>query len=135
MIFLRALRKVIDTMDMNAYPLSIPFLMNMDRLEFTKPVTVIAGENGTGKTSLLEILALKLNAVRIDGSNSIVNQRAVKIKNAELSFKLETQQWPRRNFFLQAEQPDYYIHPFTSFDSISGCLCTGRAVVHSVFMI
>jgi len=103
MVFLRALRKIRESDAKSPYPLSIPLCRNMERLAFTKPVTMIVGENGTGKTTLLEILALKLNAVRIDGSTSDGNVKLNRIKFADQAFRLEMLKKPRRNFFFQAE--------------------------------
>ncbi|MBU1249280.1 MAG: AAA family ATPase, partial [Proteobacteria bacterium] len=39
------------------YPFCLPIFNNTDSLEFTTPVTVFLGENGTGKSTLLEALA------------------------------------------------------------------------------
>ncbi|HHY81611.1 MAG TPA: AAA family ATPase [Clostridiales bacterium] len=57
----------------------------------------------------MEILALKLNAVRIDGSTVINNEKVNRIKHAERAFRLEMQQKPKRNFFFQAEDFVRYI--------------------------
>lgn len=39
------------------YPYDLPIFNNTDELEFSTPVTVFLGENGTGKSTLLEALA------------------------------------------------------------------------------
>lgn len=40
------------------YPFSLPFLEDRDwEIEFTTPVTIIVGENGTGKSTIIEALA------------------------------------------------------------------------------
>ncbi len=41
----------------NGYPFTIPVLMNGIDLKFTFPITIISGENGTGKSTLLELIA------------------------------------------------------------------------------
>jgi predicted ATPase len=40
-----------------AYPFSLPILQRTRRVEFTAPVTFFVGENGTGKSTLLEAVA------------------------------------------------------------------------------
>jgi len=39
------------------YPFSLPFLNDFDwKMEFTTPVTIITGENGCGKSTLIEAI-------------------------------------------------------------------------------
>lgn len=103
MMYLKALKKIIKSQENSPYPLSTQLCRNMDRIEFRNPVTIIAGENGTGKTTLLEILALKLNAIRIDGSLSGSGTKITQIKKVESAFRIEMSRKPKRNFFFQAE--------------------------------
>src|SRR6201990_2539107 len=44
--------------DRAAYPFCVPFLRDDFELEFDRPITIIAGENGTGKSTLLEGIAV-----------------------------------------------------------------------------
>jgi predicted ATPase len=39
------------------YPYNIPIVENGLDLAFTRPVTIICGENGTGKSTLIELIA------------------------------------------------------------------------------
>ena len=43
--------------DVEAYPFCLPFLQNGFELEFDRAITIIVGENGTGKSTLLEGIA------------------------------------------------------------------------------
>ena len=43
--------------DPKAYPFCLPFLKNGFELEFDHPITIIVGENGTGKSTILEGIA------------------------------------------------------------------------------
>lgn len=46
------------TIDRSAYPMSLPFLRHDDfALEFDRAVTILVGENGVGKSTLLEAIA------------------------------------------------------------------------------
>ena len=47
-----------DNVDFNAYPFSLPFFTQEDRLKFHSKVTYFVGENGTGKSTLLEAIAV-----------------------------------------------------------------------------
>src|ERR1700727_2450200 len=44
--------------DRKAYPFRPPFLLDDFELRFDRPITIIAGENGTGKSTLLEGIAV-----------------------------------------------------------------------------
>jgi predicted ATPase len=44
--------------DRAAYPFCLPFLRDDFELSFDRPITIIAGENGTGKSTLLEGIAV-----------------------------------------------------------------------------
>src|SRR3982751_6688526 len=41
-----------------AYPFCLPFLRDGFALDFERPITIIVGENGTGKSTLLEGIAV-----------------------------------------------------------------------------
>jgi predicted ATPase len=44
--------------DRKAYPFCLPFLLDDFELSFDRPITIIVGENGTGKSTLLEGIAV-----------------------------------------------------------------------------
>src|SRR5437870_11684359 len=44
--------------DRAAYPFCLPFLRDDFELSFDRPITIIVGENGTGKSTLLEGIAV-----------------------------------------------------------------------------
>ena len=44
--------------DRAAYPFCLPFLRDEFDLSFDRSITIIAGENGTGKSTLLEGIAV-----------------------------------------------------------------------------
>ena len=50
--------KSAETLDRSVYPFDLPWLRDDDfEVEFTTPVTIIVGENGTGKSTLIEAIA------------------------------------------------------------------------------
>ena len=46
--------------DFNEYPFNIDFVKNLDKLIIDSPVTFIIGENGTGKSTFIEALAVSI---------------------------------------------------------------------------
>lgn len=51
------------------FPFSIPVMRNMNSINFDSPVTILVGDNGTGKSTLLEALCCSINAVKIGNEN------------------------------------------------------------------
>jgi predicted ATPase len=41
-----------------AYPFSIPTVRDVEKINFTQPVTFLAGENGSGKSTIIEAIAI-----------------------------------------------------------------------------
>lgn len=58
--YLRAIKLLREELgkDYEYYPFSLPIFSNFKELEFDSPVTIIVGENGTGKSTLLEAIAI-----------------------------------------------------------------------------
>lgn len=85
------------------FPFTVPAVRTLGTLEFRTPVTFFVGENGSGKSTMLEGIAAaaKLPAV---GSSSL--QHAATLANARalaLRLKLTWTKRSRRGFFLRAE--------------------------------
>ncbi|MCU0827403.1 MAG: AAA family ATPase [Tabrizicola sp.] len=56
--FLRRITLLPDQItDRASYPFDLPWLVDGFALDFTAPVTIIIGENGTGKSTLVEAIA------------------------------------------------------------------------------
>jgi hypothetical protein len=56
--YLRRLTLLCDRItDREAYPFNLPWLTDSFTLDFTAPVTIIIGENGTGKSTRVEAIA------------------------------------------------------------------------------
>lgn len=46
--------------DFDEYPFNIPIIKNLKEIRFEKPVTFIMGENGSGKSTIIEAIAISL---------------------------------------------------------------------------
>lgn len=67
--FLRRVSMIPDRLpDKRSYPFSLPWLGPEFELEFEEPVTIIVGENGTGKSTLVEALAANAGFGRAGGN-------------------------------------------------------------------
>lgn len=87
------------------YPCCVPAAAQEICLE--KSVTILAGDNGCGKTTLLEIIAAKTGAVRIGSGADGEKQRL--IRQAAANYRIARKRRERGSFFFSAEDFSKYI--------------------------
>src|SRR5256886_3493371 len=63
--------------DREAYPFCLPFLHDDFELSFDRAITIIAGENGTGKSTLLEGIAILAGYDQAGGGKGRSEERRV----------------------------------------------------------
>lgn len=88
----------------SAYPFSLPAIRELKRIEFDPKVTFIIGENGTGKSTLLEAIAVAWGFNPEGGSKNF--NFATRASHSELNEYIrlaKTFRRPRDGFFLRAE--------------------------------
>lgn len=95
-----------ETQVESRYPFTIPTISNFKELELTSPVTFFVGENGTGKSTLLEGIADKCEFNTAGGSRN--NLYDVDAAESALGKYLRLSWMPKvtNGFFLRAES--YY---------------------------
>src|SRR6202012_6115440 len=84
--------------DREAYPFCLPFLHDDFSLSFDRAITIIAGENGTGKSTLLEGVAALAgfdSAGGGKGYRTVDHSRAMDISGADLSNALRASWLPK----------------------------------------
>lgn len=86
------------------WPFTMPALRAVDRIEFRRPVTFFIGENGTGKSTLLESIAAAAG-FNLEGGSKNFQFETVK-RDAEVPRLVRLSRSPRRpsdGYFLRAE--------------------------------
>src|SRR6202167_3112443 len=71
-----------------AYPFCLPFLRDGFEQDFDRPITIIAGENGTGKSTLLEGIAVLAGYDEAGGGKGhrpVDHSNALEVMGGELS--------------------------------------------------
>src|ERR1700716_1959677 len=91
-----------------AYPFCLPFLRDGFELDFERPITIIVGENGTGKSTLLEgiaVLAGYDEAGRRKCYRQVDHSRAIEVAGGTLSKALRASWLPKvtNGWFFRAE--------------------------------
>jgi predicted ATPase len=94
--------------DRAAYPFCVPFLRDDFELDFDRPITIIAGENGTGKSTLLEGIAVLAGYDEAGGGKGyrpVDHSNALEVMGGELSSALRASWLPKitNGWFFRAE--------------------------------
>ena len=90
--------------DINKYPFNIECIKDISKLKFNKPVTFLIGENGVGKSTFIEALAIKLGLNPEGGTQNFI----FKTKDTHSNLYKYSRTYgngnkPQTKFFLRAE--------------------------------
>jgi len=101
-MFLRSL-EIMNKTDSNNYPFTIPAIKNLVSLQFEKNVTFFVGENGSGKSTILEAMAYQCGFNTAGGSKN--NSYEVDASHSVLGDHLRLSWMPKvtNGFFMRAE--------------------------------
>jgi len=94
--------------DRAAYPFCLPFLRGDFELDFDRPITIIVGENGTGKSTLLEGMAVLAGYDEAGGGKgyaTVDHSWALEMMGGQLSKALRASWLPKitNGWFFRAE--------------------------------
>src|SRR6202047_235245 len=94
--------------DRAAYPFCLPFLDDEFELSFDRPIAIIVGENGTGKSTLLEGIAVLSGYDEAGGGKGyrpVDHSNALEAMGGELSEALRASWLPKitNGWFFRAE--------------------------------
>lgn len=88
---------------LHEFPFNIPVIRSLNELQLDCPVTILVGENGTGKSTLLEGIAAGVGSITV-GNESIEYDKTLEharrlSKYIKLTWNIKT----RKGFFLRSE--------------------------------
>ncbi len=97
-----------NTVNFNHYPFSLNMIRNLKNIEFPTQVTFLVGENGTGKSTILEAIASKVGFGPEGGSKNInfkTSQEETYTPAEQLAeqFTLSWRCKPKNSYFFRAE--------------------------------
>ena len=89
--------------DFTEYPFSIEVIKNFQKLEFNKNVTFLIGENGIGKSTFIEAIAIALDLPSEGGTQNFMFSTKNTSSDLYKYLKIRMENKPKAKFFLRAE--------------------------------
>lgn len=91
-------------MDTEMYPFSVPAVRELDKIEFHPNVTFFVGENGSGKSTVLEALALAIGFGTEGGTKNVRFSTVNSVSRLHEAIRIARGvPKPRDGYFLRAE--------------------------------
>jgi len=113
------------SLDFDTYPFSIPAVRDLGVLEMHPDVTFFVGENGAGKSTVLEAIAVAMGLPAEGGPRSVLReQQAVSPLQRHLKVVKGFRQ-ARHAYFLRAES---MFNVFSYMDEVGGARRSGRGL-------
>jgi predicted ATPase len=88
------------------FPFNVPAIRSLTTLEFTTPVTFLVGENGSGKSTFMEALAVAAGLIAVGAADIERDTTLNGVKALAGKLKFSWTKRMRKGFFLRAE--DYF---------------------------
>lgn len=85
------------------FPYTVPVIAALQELVFTAPVTILVGENGTGKSTLLEALACAAGSITVGGEGVERDKTLASLRELAKDLRLVWNKRTRKGFFMRSE--------------------------------
>jgi predicted ATPase len=102
-ILLRSVELKSELPASRAYPFSLPVVRHLGTLTFSAPVTLFVGENGSGKSTILEAIAAAAGSITVGAESVGVDPDLQPARRLAGAMRLIWSKRTRRGFFLRAE--------------------------------
>lgn len=91
-----------EDINYNVYPFNIDVVKNFHELTFTKPVTFFIGDNGIGKSTFIEALAVSVG-LNPEGGSQHINFKTCNTHSSLSDHLRVSSNKPKTKYFLRAE--------------------------------
>jgi len=88
---------------LDVYPFNIPLMKSFTKITFDSPITILVGENGTGKSTLLEAIACAIGSITIGDMDINIDREFEYARTLAKYLKLLWTIKTNKGFFLRAE--------------------------------
>ena len=87
----------------SGFPFDLPIVRSLRSLRFDAPVTLLVGENGSGKSTVLEALAIAARAITAGSAEAAEDPTLEALRRLARSLRLTWATRTHRGFYLRAE--------------------------------
>ena len=102
-VYLSSARRRATAAASDTFPWTVPVIATLDRLEFTTPVTFFVGENGSGKSTVLEGIAAGVRAIAVGSTDLDKDASLHGAREFAAGFRFERRRQARTKLFFRAE--------------------------------
>jgi predicted ATPase len=86
------------------FPYTVPFIKTTSQVNLSAPITFLVGENGSGKSTFLEMLACAIGSVTVGSESVSTDKSLAPIRQfADAHLKLVWSKRTKKGFFMRAE--------------------------------
>lgn len=89
--------------DEKLYPFTLDVVKGLTEIQFASPVTFFVGENGSGKSTVLEAIACAVESITVGSESVKTDKTLAPLRNLAQYFRLAWNKRTRKGFFLRAE--------------------------------
>jgi predicted ATPase len=89
--------------DLGDFPFTVPVVRSLAEIKFTTPVTFFVGENGSGKSTVMEALACAVESITVGSESVKTDKTLAPVRRLAKYFKLAWTKRTRKGFFMRAE--------------------------------
>ncbi len=89
--------------DAVVFPFYLDVVKSLREMEFSSPVTFFVGENGSGKSTIMETLACAINSVAVGSESVKTDKTLAAVRKLSMYFRLAWTKRTHKGFFLRAE--------------------------------
>ena len=89
--------------DKDAFPFDLEIVKALYEIQLSSPVTFFVGENGSGKSTILETIACAAESITVGSESVRTDKTLAPIRKLANYFRLAWNKRTRKGFFLRAE--------------------------------
>jgi len=92
-----------NSQDKETFPFNLELIQSLREIIFSSPVTFLVGENGSGKSTVLESLACAVESITVGAESVKTDKSLAPIRKLAKYYRLSWTKRTHKGFFLRAE--------------------------------